>query len=597
MDEQNLAQVFRNRSTQYADLTRWRQSRKGSWITATFKENQLQANQIMAGLRELGAARGDRIGILSNTSCEWLTADWAIMSMGCATVTIYPTLLPATVAYIVNDSELRFLFVENAALLASLDGVQGQLERVERFIVFDGDGLPDDPRVMSWEALRTLSKATPTQQDAQAASDAASIGREDLATIVYTSGTTGEPKGAMLAHRCFLSELAAVRVRVPEFEPGKSDLLFLPTAHILARVQHMVGMDRGMTTAITESAKTVIEDVQAVKPEFFFSVPRIYEKIFSTVRAKAEAKPASKKIFQWALGVGREVSRAKQRGEQPSTLLRAQYKLADRLIYKKVRAVLGGNIRFAITGGAPLDLEILEFFHGMGILLMEAWGLTETTAAATANGNGEYRLGTVGKALPGVEIKLAEDGEILLRGGIVMTGYYNNAKATRETMADGWFHTGDIGELDRDGYLKIVDRKKDLLITAAGKNIAPQAVEAAFKNSPYISQCAVYGDRKPYLVALLTLDPEALGSWADTNGLNLNGDSSQHEKVRELIADEVRQANAGLAQFERVKYYEILPEDFTVDNGLLTPTLKLRRRHIYDQFKPTFEGLYQGKAD
>ncbi|HYF62820.1 MAG TPA: long-chain fatty acid--CoA ligase [Herpetosiphonaceae bacterium] len=595
MQERNLAHLFRNRSQTYADAVRWRTRRKGQWISATGAQNQEQVYAIMAGLYELGARKGDPIGILGNTSAEWLQTDWANWCLGAVTVTIYPSLLADTIAFISNDSKMRYLFVENREQYDKVASVRAEMSTVERVIVYDATDMPSDDWVMTFDELRGLHKGSKAEREALATKLAGEISGDDLATIVYTSGTTGNPKGAMLTHTCFLAQCEAVRDRMPQLKAGDVDLMFLPAAHIFGRAQHVVAVDNGLSTAITESVKTVIDDVKDVRPHFFFSVPRIYEKIFSTAKARAESKPATAKIFNWAIGVGREMSRVKERKGQPGLVLKAKNAVADKLIFSKIRNLLGGNIKFAITGGAPLDLEILEFFNAAGVLLLEGWGLTETTAGATINSPTDYRMGSVGRPIKGCEVRLAEDGEIQLRGPMVLKGYYNSPEKTAEAIQDGWFLTGDIGTIDADGFIKIVDRKKDLLITSAGKNVAPQAIEAAFKNSPYISQCAVYGDRKPYLVALLTLDREALAMWAEREGVELGADAHQHPRVKELIAQEAKAANASLASFEQVKYYDILPEDFSVENGLLTPTLKVRRRHIYDQFKPVYEGLYQEK--
>ena len=594
MSERNLAEMFHDRSQKYASMTRWRQSRKGQWITATNAENQRQVNQLMAGLYELGLRKGDAVGILSNTSCEWGQMDWATKNLGGVTVTIYPSLMPDTIAFIANDSSTKVLAIEDKEQYDKLTKVRSELANVQKVIVFDPTAMPSDDWVMTFDALKTLHKGSAEEQMQLAKQLAAAIQPEDPATIIYTSGTTGNPKGAVLSHHSFMRQLDSLRKSLP-IAAGNIDLLFLPLAHVFGHLQHLAGVYYGFNTAIIESMKTVVADIQSVKPELVFSVPRIYEKIFSTAKARSEQKATTKKIFNWAVKVAREMSRVKQNKQSPSAALKIQYALADKLVLHKIRALLGGNLRFAVTGAAPLDIEILEFFNGAGVPLLEGWGLTETTAAATVNSPDNYRLGTVGRALDGIEIKIASDGEILLRGPQIMQGYYNNSEKTAETFQDGWFMTGDIGVLDSDGFLKIVDRKKDLLITAAGKNIAPQSVEAAFKNSQYISQCAVYGDRKPYLVGLLTLDMEVLNDWAKREGIDLGQNPHQHPKVKELIAAEAAAANATLASFEQLKYYEILPEDFSVENGLLTPTLKVRRKYIHDHYRTTYEELYQSK--
>ena len=594
MSERNLAEMFHDRSQKYASMTRWRQSRKGQWITATNAENQRQVNQLMAGLYELGLRKGDAVGILSNTSCEWGQMDWATKNLGGVTVTIYPSLMPDTIAFIANDSSTKVLAIEDKEQYDKLTKVRSELANVQKVIVFDPTAMPSDDWVMTFDALKTLHKGSAEEQMQLAKQLAAAIQPEDPATIIYTSGTTGNPKGAVLSHHSFMRQLDSLRKSLP-IAAGNIDLLFLPLAHVFGHLQHLAGVYYGFNTAIIESMKTVVADIQSVKPELVFSVPRIYEKIFSTAKARSEQKATTKKIFNWAVKVAREMSRVKQNKQSPSAALKIQYALADKLVLHKIRALLGGNLRFAVTGAAPLDIEILEFFNGAGVPLLEGWGLTETTAAATVNSPDNYRLGTVGRALDGIEIKIASDGEILLRGPQIMQGYYNNSEKTAETFQDGWFMTGDIGVLDSDGFLKIVDRKKDLLITAAGKNIAPQSVEAAFKNSQYISQCAVYGDRKPYLVGLLTLDMEVLTDWAKREGIELGANPHEHPKVKELIAAEAAAANATLASFEQLKYYEILPEDFSVENGLLTPTLKVRRKYIHDHYRTTYEELYQSK--
>ncbi len=593
MSFRNLGELFRERSQTFAHLNRWRTRRNGEWLTCTNAEHQRHVYQLMAGFQALGLQKGDRVGIMSNTSVDWVESDWALVCSGAVPVSIYPSLLADTVAFIAQDADLKFLLIENREQYDKLQKVRSQLEHIERVIIFDGHDLPsDDPWILSLTSLRRMASNDVTAQEVFATTCAQQIEPEDLATIVYTSGTTGNPKGAMLAHRALLGELTAIRTTMA-MKSGDDDVLFLPAAHIFGRLQHMCGVDNGLNTAIIESIKQVLEDVQTIKPTFFFSVPRMYEKIFSAAQARAEASPIRKRIFAWALNIARQNSRYKGQKAAIPASFKLKYGLADRLVLKKVRALLGGNIRYAITGGAPLDIEILEFFNGAGVLLLEGWGLTETSAAVTANRPDDYRLGTVGKVFPGNEIKIAADGEVLVRGNLVLSGYYNNQQKTDEALIDGWFYTGDIGKIDADGFLSIVDRKKDLLITASGKNIAPQAVEAAFKNSPYISQCAVFGDRRPYLVALFTLDIEAVTAWANREHVTVDANLHKHPKLVAAIEHEVQTINPSLPSFEQIKAYEILPEDFTIENDLLTPTLKIRRRQIYDRFAKTFEQLYK----
>ncbi len=596
--EINLAQLFRDRSAMYGDALRWRQRRDGVWLRATWRENQAIVNTLIAGLDALGAAPGDVIGILSNTRWEWTAADWAIIGLGGVSVTIYPSNVPSMLSFILNDSGARYLFAENRAQYEKLATIRDQLPDVQKVILFeDAEHFADDPWVLSFDALRRLSTRTPAECDALAAERAAAIHPDDRMTLVYTSGTTGRPKGVIHTHATFMAQLKSVRAALDTIQPGMVDLLFLPLSHVFGREEHFAGVDRGLSTVIVQSLDHLIEDMQAAKPDLFFSVPRIYEKAFAAIVGRVEAgSPAARRIFRWSEHVGSQVSHRRQDHQSIPLGLRLRYALATRLVFRRVRAALGGNLKFAITAGAPLDPHILEFFNAAGMLLLEGWGLTETSGGFTLNRVERYRFGTVGQPYSGHEVRIAKDGEILVRGPCVFIGYHNNPEATAEALDDdGWFHTGDIGTLDADGFLRIVDRKKDLIITAAGKNIAPQLVENTIKTIPVISQVAVYGDRKPYLVALLTLDPEAVKAWAEEADVHAAdiAEVYAHPRFRAFLDERIAQANAQLASFETVKYYDVLPDDFTVENDLLTPTLKIRRRQIHQRFHERFERLYQ----
>jgi long-chain acyl-CoA synthetase len=394
-----------------------------------------------------------------------------------------------------------------------------------------------------------------------------------------------------------MAQLTANKRMLATIQPGMVDVLFLPLAHVFGREEHFATLDRGLRTVICTSLDTLADDIRQARPDLLFSVPRVYEKAYDAVLAAAQSGSATtQRIFNWAAGVGREVARLKQSHARISAGRRLCYRLGDRLVFRKVRAALGGNLQFAITAAAPLDLKILEFFNGAGILLLEGWGLTETSGGFTLNTVDRYRMGTVGHVYPGHELRIADDGELLVRGPCIFLGYLNNPEATAESIdADGWFHTGDLGSIDKDGFVSIVDRKKDLIITAAGKNIAPQAVENTLKTVPGVSQAAVYGDRKPYLVAVLTLDPATVRAWADDSGVGYEhvSDVYTDPRFREYLDAGVAAANGQLASYETVKYYAVLPDDFTVENDLLTPTLKIRRRAIHQRYHAVFEGLYQ----
>jgi long-chain acyl-CoA synthetase len=596
--EMNLAQLFRNRSATYGNRIRWREQRNGVWQKATWAENQAIVNRLIVGLEALGARPGDVIGILSNTRWEWMATDWAILGLGAVTVTVYPSNTPATVAYILGNARARFVFAENREQFEKLASIRDQIPGVEKIILFeDAETVGDDPWVIAFEAFQTLSSRTAAEADAFAAGRAASIAPDDLATLVYTSGTTGQPKGVELLHSTLMAQLSGVKAMMVTIQPGDVDVLFLPLAHVFGREEHLSGHDRGLETVVISSFDHLAEALRQNRPDLLFSVPRVYEKAYAAIRAKAAAgSHTQQRIFNWATRVGVEAVRQRAAGQPLPAGLRMRYLLADRLVFKKVRAALGGKIKFSITAAAPLDKSILEFFNAAGVLLLEGWGMTETSGGFTLNTVKDYRFGSIGRPYAGHELRIAEDGEILVKGPCVTRGYHDNPQATAEAIDDeGWLHTGDVGEIDADGYVYIRDRKKDLIITAAGKNIAPQAVENALKSAPCVSQVAVYGDRKPYLVALVTLDPVAVTAWAAEQGIASDDIALVYNdpRFRAYLDAGLQRANGQLASYETVKYYEVLPEDFTVENDLLTPTLKIRRRQIHARYHDLYESLYQ----
>jgi long-chain acyl-CoA synthetase len=595
--EVNLAQLFRNRSATYGDAPRWRQQRADKQLSVTWRENQALVNGLIAGLDAIGAQPGDIIGIISETRWEWMAADWAIIGLGAVTVAIYPSNVPDTLAFILNDSGARYLFVQDKAQYDKLLGIRHQIPGVRRLFLFDdADAVATDPWTMSFEALRALNTCPPAEADRFAAERAAAIRPDDRMTLVYTSGTTGRPKGVVHTHATFMAQIAAVRERLDTIRPGMVDLLFLPLSHVFGREEHFAGVDRGLSTVIAQSIDTLVDDLKAAKPDLFFSVPRIYEKAYAAIQARVEAgSSAQRRIFRWAERIGGRVSHLRERHKRIPLGLRLRERLADRLVFHRVREALGGNVKFAITAAAPLDLKILEFFNAAGVVLLEGWGLTETSGGFTLNRVSNYRFGTVGTVFAGHELRLDEDSEILVRGPCVFPGYHNNPAATAEVFtSDGWFRTGDIGTVDGDGFVRIVDRKKDLIITAAGKNIAPQNVENTLKKAPFVSQVAVYGDRRPYLVALVTLDPAQVAAWASAHGVSYAAITEVYTnpRFRATFDAGFQAVNRELASYETVKYYDILPEDFTLENELLTPTLKIRRRTIVQRYGDRFESLY-----
>ncbi|MFI5271447.1 MAG: AMP-dependent synthetase/ligase [Ktedonobacterales bacterium] len=596
--EVNLAQVFRNRAVTYGDAVRWRELRPGQQRQMTWRENHELVNRVITGLDALGARPGDVLGILSATRWEWMAADWAIIGLGAACVTLYPSNTEAVCEFILTDSGAQYLFAENGTQYEKLLAIRERIPQVRVVVLFeDAERFPDDDWAMSFDALQRLSTRTAEQADAFAAERAGEIRPDDRFTLVYTSGTTGMPKGVVHTHATFLAQLDAVSQTLTAIQPGLSHVLFLPLAHIFGRLEHIHGYNRGTVTDICISFDHLAEDLHAAHPAMLFSVPRVYEKAYAAIASRVEkGSRAQQRIFSWAARTGALVAYRKERGQRLPLGLRLRYRLADRLVFHKVREALGGHLAFCVTSSAPLDLKILEFFNGAGVLLLEGWGMTELGGGFTLNTTQHYRMGTVGRVFPGHELRLADDGEMLVRGPCVFPGYHNNPEANAEAFEPGgWFHTGDIGTIDADGYVRIVDRKKDLIITAAGKNIGPQGVENELKQMALVSQACVYGDRKPYLVAVLTLDPAQAAAWAASHGVDatdahaLAGDP----RLRAFMDEQLARVNSRLASYETVKYYAILPEDFTLENELLTPTLKIRRRAIYRRYGTVFEELYR----
>ena len=597
-EETNLAQLFRDRTARYGDAIRWRQKQGEKWLSTSFRENQDLVTRVINGLDALGARPGDAIGILSNTRWEWTVADWAIMGLGGVTVTLYPSLVPDTVAFILRDSSARFLFVEDGVQYEKIRAIRQELPQLERLVLFDEYAPAQmDPTVMSFSALVGLSQRTTEEADAFAAQRARDILPDDPAALVYTSGTTGLPKGVILTHRTLLAQIVGARALLTTLHAGMIDLLWLPLSHVLGRLEHLVTVDFGGETVIEPSLANLAADLPIVKPNLLLGAPRLYEKAYVAVLEQvAEASPVERAIFHWAERTGRRAIRLRQARKHIPLHLQWQLAVADALAFRRVRAAFGGRLELAISGGAPLDPAIAEFFRAVGVPLLEGWGLTETGGAFTVNQVDDFRIGSVGKAFPGHEIRIASDGEILVRGPCVFPRYQNNPEATAEALdGEGWFHTGDIGTLDQEGFLTIVDRKKEMIVTAGGKKIAPQMVETLINSDPLVSWSCVYGDRKPYLVALLTLSWDAVKVWADAAGIKYETvrDVMASPRLRARLDEHMARVNAQIARFEQVKYYAILPDDFTVENGLLTPTQKTRRKLINERYKEQFEALYQ----
>jgi long-chain acyl-CoA synthetase len=597
MADDTLATLFWSRVEKSADKPAHMVKRGGTWTTSTWRQVGDTVRELATGLIALGCSKGDTVALLSTSRAEWVQADFAIFSAGCVTVPIYPSYPHDLVAYVINDSGARTVFVEDAAQLAKVLEAREKMPQLAQVIVMSGYDAPQPPKsVLTWEALRRRGRDQAGALKSTLAERVTTTGPDDLASIVYTSGTTGPPKGVVQTHGNHVAALAASTTATP-VEEGWVHLLFLPLAHSFGRLESFLGVAHGLTTAFAESLDTLRDNLPETRPHFICGVPRVFEKVYAGVLANAQAgSPLKQKIFNWAVGVGRDVSRHQQRGQPVPFGLELKRRVAHKLVFSKLHARLGGRLQWAVSGGAPLSRDIAEFFHAAGILLLEGYGLTETCPALTFNRPSRYKFGSVGQALDGVELKIAADGEILARGANVATrGYFKQPEATREVFEpDGWFHTGDIGRVDEDGFLFITDRKKDLIVTAGGINIAPQNIENMLKADPFISQVMVYGDKRPYPVAIITVNPDELKKLAQQEGV-LTSDPvalARHPKIVERVARTVEEKNAGLQSYAKIKKFAVVPGDFSVESGELTPTLKVKRKVVAEKYRKELEALY-----
>jgi long-chain acyl-CoA synthetase len=598
MADETLAQMFWSRVERSAERPAQQVKREGAWRTLTWREVGEIVREAALGLIALGRERGDAVALLSASRAEWVQADFAIFSAGCVTVPIYPSYPPDLIAYVVNDSGARTLVVEDATQLAKALEARAKMPGLEHIVVIAGYDAPQPPEtVLTWQTLRRLGRDRAPALQATLAERLGAARADDVASIVYTSGTTGPPKGVVQTHGNHMAALRASHQGTPVQE-GWTHLLFLPLAHSFARLESFLGVSEGLVTAFAENLDKVGENLQETHPHFICSVPRVFEKVYARILAGVQAGPPLKRrIFHWALGVGREVSRLQQARRPVPRGLAVRHRLAHTLVFSKLHAALGGRLQWAVSGGAPLSRDIAEFFHAAGILILEGYGLTETCPALTFNRVDHYKFGSVGQALAGVELRIADDGEILARGPNIATrGYHRQPEATAEVFEpSGWFHTGDIGRLDEEGFLYITDRKKDLIITAGGMNLAPQNVENLLKTDPFISQAMVYGDRRPYPVALITLNADELAKFARDQGILTTDPAvlARHPKVVERVERTVEEKNSQLQSYAKIKKFAIVPRDFTAENGQLTPTLKLKRKVVAQEYREMIEELYR----
>jgi long-chain acyl-CoA synthetase len=561
------------------------------WVSLSWSQTKDKVFQLAAGLLALGIEPQDRVAIACSTRMEWVLADLAIMSAAGATTTIYPSTQHEDVRYVLSDSQSKLVIAEDDLQVKKVVDHLDELPELRQIIQLDGK--VDHPKVIGWADLEKLGRdyldAHPTAVD----DVIAAIGPEDLATLIYTSGTTGRPKGVRLVQDCWTYLGASVEA----FDIISADdlhYLWLPLSHVFGKALIAIQLYIGFTTAVDGRIDKIVENLAEVKPTFMCGAPRIFEKVRARVITTA-SHGIRAKIFDWAFGVGRKVSRVRLAGEEPSGLLGLQYGLADRLVFSKIKARMGGKIRFFVSGSAPLSPEVQQWFHAAGLLVLEGYGLTETSAVSCVNNPRVTRFGTVGPPIPGTQVRIADDGEILVKGPGVMRGYHNAAEATAEALKDGWFATGDIGELDEKGYLRITDRKKDLIKTSGGKYIAPQKVEGVLMAvCPYLSQVIVHADGRKYATALITLDPEAIQGWAKEEGLSYSSGAelARSQEVHDLIDGFIAQGNQELERWETIKKFEILATELSVDEGEVTPSMKVRRKAVEKKYADVLNSMY-----
>ncbi|NQV38485.1 MAG: long-chain fatty acid--CoA ligase [Candidatus Marinimicrobia bacterium] len=596
MSYTTIPELFYNSVKNLPDQLAYSERKNGEWVGLTYGEVGKLVETFAAGLYGLGVRRGDKIAILAANNPRWGISDYAITGMGCATVTVYPTLIPSQIQYIIDDSDAKIIISENQEqtdkVLTFFDGSK----KLETIICMDDSVEKKNNTIRFQDVLEIGIKS---QADGYNFEEEAKLCKpDDLLTLIYTSGTTGNPKGVMLTHNNLVSNVLATH-KVIKLDHKDSFLSFLPLSHVFERMGgHFLAFSSNASVYFAENMDSIAENMRDIKPTLMTSVPRLYEKMYIKVLDKVAGDPALRqKIFWWAIGVGKEAAKFLQRGKQPSGMLAFKYGLASKLVFSKIKDRVGGRLRFFVSGGAPLSKEIGEFFAAANIAILEGYGLTETSPVISVNRPELYKFGTVGLVIDGVEVKFADDGEILCKGPNVMKGYYNDQAATDEAIdSEGWFHTGDIGDFDEDNCLRITDRKKNILVTSGGKNIAPAPMEIALGTNKYIDNVLVIGDNQKFISALIVPSFEALDEWAKLNGVSYSDKSEllENQGVKQLYEDNVSSIMTKFAHYEKVKKFELLTEVWSIETGELTPKMSVKRKVVEKNYAELIKNIYAG---
>ena len=590
-----VAAMFQRRVEASADKVAFKfPDADDNWQSLTWAEVGDRTNNLAAGLIAIGVGLEQCVAIIAGTRLEWILADFAINNAGATTTTVYPSTIPDDVAYILSDSASVVVFAEDDEQIAKLREQRENLPQVTKVIAFTGE--TDGDWVISLDELEQLGAEHRATNPTVVVDRIAELTPESIATLIYTSGTTGRPKGVRLSHDGW-SYTGATLSCEAILSDADVQFLWLPLAHAFGKFLIVAQLEVGFTTYVDGRVPNIIDNLAIIRPTFMGAAPRIFEKAHGRVVTTVEEEGGAKKLlFDWAFGVGIKVSRLKRAGKEVPPQLAIQNAIADKLIFSKVRETFGGRIRFFVSGSAPLSLEIAEWFHAAGLLILEGYGMTETSAASSVNNLSGFKLGTVGRPVAGTELKIAADGEILMRSPGVMKGYHNLPEATAEALVDGgWMATGDIGEVDADGFVRITDRKKDLFKTSGGKYVAPTHIEGLFKGiSPLVSQIMVHGAERKFVSALISLDPEAIELWAEGNGMagKSYAEVVTSPQIHDVIAGQVKELNEKLNPWEQIKHFHILERDLTIEDGEITPSMKMKRKVIEEHNKELLDGFY-----